>query len=226
MAGKKILIVDDEIDILEILSYNFKKENYEVFTIDNGVDAIELAKKEIPDLIILDVMMPQMDGIEACRLLKEEPSLANTIIIFLTARGEEYSEIAGFDVGADDYITKPIRPRALLTRVKSLLKRNSISNNNIYSNEIVFCNLKVDINKKKFFVDSEEVKLPKKEFKIIKLLISDPEKVFERKEIFDVVWGNDVIVGERTLDVHIRKLRKKIGGDYIRTIKGVGYALV
>jgi len=226
MAGKKILIVDDEIDILEILSYNFKKENYEVFTIDNGVDAIELAKKEIPDLIILDVMMPQMDGIEACRLLKEEPSLANTIIIFLTARGEEYSEIAGFDVGADDYITKPIRPRALLTRVKSLLKRNSISNNNIYSNEIVFCNLKVDINKKKFFVDNEEVKLPKKEFKIIKLLISDPEKVFERKEIFDVVWGNDVIVGERTLDVHIRKLRKKIGGDYIRTIKGVGYALV
>ena len=226
MEGKKILIVDDEIDILEILSYNFKKENYEVFTIDNGVDAIELAKKEIPDLIILDVMMPQMDGIEACRLLKEEPSLANTIIIFLTARGEEYSEIAGFDVGADDYITKPIRPRALLTRVKSLLKRNSISNNNIYSNEIVFCNLKVDINKKKFFVDNEEVKLPKKEFKIIKLLISDPEKVFERKEIFDVVWGNDVIVGERTLDVHIRKLRKKIGGDYIRTIKGVGYALV
>ena len=226
MAGKKILIVDDEIDILEILSYNFKKENYEVFTIDNGVDAIKLAKKEIPDLIILDVMMPQMDGIEACRLLKEEPSLANTIIIFLTARGEEYSEIAGFDVGADDYITKPIRPRALLTRVKSLLKRNSISNNNIYSNEIVFCNLKVDINKKKFFVDNEEVKLPKKEFKIIKLLISDPEKVFERKEIFDVVWGNDVIVGERTLDVHIRKLRKKIGGDYIRTIKGVGYALV
>jgi len=226
MAGKKILIVDDEIDILEILSYNFKKENYEVFTIDNGVDAIKLAKKEIPDLIILDVMMPQMDGIEACRLLKEEPSLANTIIIFLTARGEEYSEIAGFDVGADDYITKPIRPRALLTRVKSLLKRNSISNNNIYSNEIVFCNLKVDINKKKFFVDNEEVKLPKKEFKIIKLLISNPEKVFERKEIFDVVWGNDVIVGERTLDVHIRKLRKKIGGDYIRTIKGVGYALV
>ena len=226
MTGKKILIVDDEIDILEILSYNFKKENYEVFTIDNGVDAIELAKKEIPDLIILDVMMPQMDGIEACRLLKEEPSLANTIIIFLTARGEEYSEIAGFDVGADDYITKPIRPRALLTRVKSLLKRNSISNNNIYSNEIVFCNLKVDINKKKFFVDNEEVKLPKKEFEIIKLLISDPEKVFERKEIFDVVWGNDVIVGERTLDVHIRKLRKKIGGDYIRTIKGVGYALV
>ena len=226
MAGKKILIVDDEIDILEILSYNFKKENYEVFTIDNGVDAIKLAKKEIPDLIILDVMMPQMDGIEACRLLKEEPSLANTIIIFLTARGEEYSEIAGFDVGADDYITKPIRPRALLTRVKSLLKRNSISNNNIYSNEIVFCNLKVDINKKKFFVDNEEIKLPKKEFKIINLLISNPEKVFERKEIFDVVWGNDVIVGERTLDVHIRKLRKKIGGDYIRTIKGVGYALV
>ena len=226
MTGKKILIVDDEIDILEILSYNFKKENYEVFTIDNGVDAIKLAKKEIPDLIVLDVMMPQMDGIEACRLLKEEASLANTIIIFLTARGEEYSEIAGFDVGADDYITKPIRPRALLTRVKSLLKRNSISNNNIYSNEVVFCNLKVDINKKKFFVDSKEVKLPKKEFKIIKLLISNPEKVFERKEIFDIVWGNDVIVGERTLDVHIRKLRKKIGGDYIRTIKGVGYALV
>jgi len=224
MVKKKILIVDDEPDILEILAYNFEKEGYAIFVVDNGLEAIKIAKQELPDLIILDVMMPKMDGIETCRELREDEELKNTIIIFLTARGEEYSEIAGFNVGADDYITKPIRPRALVTRVKHLMKRNSKSSQ--LSNELVFNDLRLNIDKKKFFINDEEIKLPKKEFQLMKLLISSPEKAFDRKAIFDAVWGNDVIVGDRTLDVHIRKLRKKIGGKYIRTIKGVGYALI
>jgi len=220
----KILIVDDEPDILEFLKYNFEKENYDVSTAKNGLKAIEKAKKNSPDLIILDVMMPDLDGIEVCRQLREMPQFASTIIVFLTARNEDYSEIAGFDVGADDYVAKPIRPRALLARIKSLLARKTKDN---YSQTILtFGSLSIDIEKRMVKKHLQTVDLPKKEFQILLMLASNPEKVFLRDEIYNTVWGSDIIVGDRTLDVHIRKLRKNIGKEFIKTSKGTGYSFV
>jgi len=220
----RILLVDDEADILEFLSYNLTREGYHVLTANNGQKALELAAKELPHLIILDVMMPGMDGIEVCEFIKTNPSLSKTIIAFLTARGEEYSQIAGLDAGADDYITKPIKPKLLVSRIKALLRRfdfyESTSNIPINTN---FGNLKIDKEKYKVIKDGVEIILPKKEFELLMLLSSKPEKVFTRDEIYNTIWGNDVIVGDRTIDVHIRKLREKVGENYIQTIKGVGY---
>lgn len=222
MKANKILIVDDEPDILEILKYNFEKEKYNVTTAKNGKEAIVLAQKINPDLIILDVMMPELDGIETCRLLREIPAFSNTLIIFLTARNEEYSEIAGFNVGADDYVTKPIRPRTLIVRVKALLKRNKMDTIN---SNVTIGNLTISIEKRLVIKNDTEIILPKKEFELLLLLASKPEKVFSREEIYNTIWGSSVIVGDRTLDVHIRKLRKKIGEEYIRTSKGIGYSI-
>lgn len=217
----KILIVDDEKDIIEFLEYNFKKEGYTVYSARNGVEGKEKAIEFKPDLIILDVMMPGMDGVELCKELREIPDLDNTIIIFLTARGEDYSQIAGFEVGADDYITKPIRPRVLTARVKALLKRKtkqSISDNTIEINSIV-----IDKEKRDVKIEDQSIHIPKIEFDLLVFLASTPGKIFTREEIYAKIWGNDVYVSDRTLDVHIRKLREKIGKDYIKTIKGVGY---
>jgi len=219
----KILIVDDEPDILEILKYNFEKEKYIVYTANNGEKGIKKAKKHQPDLIILDVMMPELDGIETCRLLREIPEFSKTIIVFLTARSEDYSEIAGFNVGADDYVTKPIRPRTLIARVKSLLKRNKASKT--ISNIIELGELIINLDSRLVIKNDEDLFLPRKEFELLLLLVSKPEKVFTREEIYHKIWGENIIVGDRTLDVHIRKLRKKIGEEYIRTSKGVGYSV-
>ena len=218
----KILIVDDEPDILEILKYNFEKENYIVFTANNGVNAIKKAKKHLPDLIVLDMMMPEIDGIETCKQLRENTIFEDTIILFLTARNEEYSEVAAFDAGADDFVAKPIRPRTLIARVKTLLKRNKKSKKTASILEIA--SLKIDFEKRIVFKNNVEISLPKKEFQLLKLFVLSPDKVFTREEIFSAIWGNSIIVGDRTLDVHIRKLRKKIGENYIKTSKGVGYA--
>ncbi len=217
----KILLVDDEKDILEFLSYNLKKEGYRVFTAKNGAKAIELAKAEIPHLIILDMMMPGMDGIETCSELKKNPDLESSIIVFLTARGEDYSQIAGLDAGADDYITKPVKPRVLVSRLKALLRRYKQPETE--TSEIRIKDFVID--KEKFLIkkDEEQISLPKKEFEILLLLVSKPNKVFSREEIFSNVWGNDVIVGDRTIDVHIRKIREKLGNEIIKTVKGVGY---
>ncbi len=213
-----ILIVDDEQDILDFLSYNLKKEGYRVFTAKNGNEGIQAAKDINPSLIILDVMMPEMDGIEACQIIRRELSLNQPIIAFLTSRAEDYSQIAGFEAGADDYITKPIRPRLLLSKVESLLRRTNKSIAPETDNDIL-----IDREKYLVHVKGESKVLPKKEFELLELLASRPGKVFKREQILSIVWGNDTIVGERTIDVHIRKLREKIGNDYIRTIKGVGY---
>ncbi|MDR0659747.1 MAG: response regulator transcription factor [Prevotellaceae bacterium] len=221
----KLLLVDDEADTLEFLSYNLNKEGFEVFTAQNGKAAIDLALKEKPHLILLDVMMPEMDGMETCEKLRNYNELNNTIIAFLTARGEDYSQIAGFEVGADDYITKPIKPKVLVSRVKALLKRVSmgttIEKDCASSNSLV-------IDKERFMVirNGEEIMLRRKEFELLMLLYSNPQKVFTREEIFSAVWGDDIVVGERTIDVHIRKLREKIGDNYIRTHKGFGYMFV
>ncbi len=218
----KILIVDDEADILEFLRYNFENENYDVITASNGLDAIAIAKSERPNLIILDVMMPAMDGIETCKTLRKIPELKSVLIVFLTARSEDYAEIAGFDAGADDYVTKPIRVHTLLARVKSLLKRQTP---NTKTEKIIrHGKLTIDQEKRIIYVDKKEVTLPKKEYDLFSLLISNPEKVFSREEIYQTVWGNDVVVGDRTIDVHIRKLREKIGESYIKTSKGIGYS--
>jgi len=219
----KILLVDDEPDILEILKYNFEKENYIVYTAHDGLKGIEVAKKHNPDLIILDVMMPNLDGIETCRLLREIPNFQKTIIVFLTARGEDYSEIAGFNVGADDYVTKPIRPRSLLARIQALLKRKKI--NTSYNDTITIGDFVINTEKRLVLKNNKEIFLPKKEFQLLQLLVSKPEKVFSRDEIYRKIWGENIIVGDRTLDVHIRKLRKKIGEEYIRTSKGFGYSI-
>lgn len=218
----KILIVDDELDILEFLSYNLEKEGHAVFTANNGIQAITVAKKELPDLIILDVMMPELDGVETCRQLRGMSQFSNTLIIFLTARNEEYSEIAGFDVGADDYITKPIRPRVLLARIKALWKRKKSGE----STEGIINIGEITIDNEKRMVENgtNRIKLPKKEFDLLLLLASKPERVFTRDEIYLKIWGSDLIVGDRTLDVYIRRLRKKVGEKYIRTSKGIGYA--
>jgi len=217
----KILLVDDEPDIIEIVGYNLKNVGYQVFTANNGKEAILQAEKHQPHLIILDVMMPVMDGIETCETLRNNPKFTETIITFLTARGEDYSQFAGFNAGADDYITKPIKPKLLVSKVKALLRRsNEIKNE---SDEITLANL--TINREEYKVTKEGVvlNLPRKEFELLALLTSKPNKVFKRGDILNQVWGNDVIVGGRTIDVHVRKLREKIGEDCIKTIKGVGY---
>lgn len=217
----KILLVDDEPDILEFISYNLRKEGYEVFTSNNGKDAVKIALKERPDLIILDVMMPDMDGVETCRLIREIPELKDTLVAFLTARNEDYSQIAGFDAGADDYINKPIKPRVLMSRVKALLRRKGTVIGEEPGFEIG--GFLIDKEKYQIIKDNKVIHLPKKEFELIALLSSRPGKVFNREDILKSVWGDDVVVGDRTIDVHIRKLREKLGDSYIRTIKGVGY---
>lgn len=217
----KILLVDDEPDILEFLSYNLKKEGYEILTAANGKDAIEIAKKEIPHLIVLDVMMPDMDGIETCREIREQKGLQDVLIAFLTARSEDYTQIAGFEVGADDYITKPIKPRVFISRIKALLRR--FQSGVVSDSNMEFGEIKIDKEKHLVFKGSREINLPKKEFRLFALLSSKPGKVFTREYILEQVWGDEVIVGDRTIDVHIRKLREKIGEDYFKTVKGVGY---
>jgi two-component system alkaline phosphatase synthesis response regulator PhoP len=217
----KILLVDDEPDILEFISYNLLKEGFEVFTCNNGKEAIKIAQQERPTLIILDVMMPDLDGIETCRVIRETPELKDVLIAFLTARNEDYSQIAGFDAGADDYINKPIKPRVLVSRVKALLRRKGA---NVPENEIMeVSGFTIDREKYLIIKDGVNINLPKKEFELIALIASKPGKVFTREDILKTIWGEDVVVGDRTIDVHIRKLREKIGDAYIRTIKGVGY---
>jgi two-component system alkaline phosphatase synthesis response regulator PhoP len=217
----KILLVDDEPDILEFISYNLTKEDFDVFTSNNGRDAIKIAIKEKPDLIILDVMMPDLDGIETCRVIRETPDLKDVLIAFLTARNEDYSQIAGFDAGADDYINKPIKPRVLVSRVKALLRRAGKTS---ASEDVLQVNgFTIDRERYLILKENQEINLPKKEFELIALLASKPGKVFTREDILKSVWGDDVVVGDRTIDVHIRKLREKLGDNYIRTIKGVGY---
>ena len=219
-----ILLVDDELDILEIIGYNLSADGYNVLTAQNGVEAIKKAKKHKPELIILDVMMPQMDGIEACEKLRLIPELSETVITFLTARGEDYSQVAGFEAGADDYITKPIKPKVLTSKVKSLLRRFKTQDD---SQQILkLGNITINREEYKIFVDTQEMVLPRKEFELLSLLASKPGKVFKREDILDRVWGNDVVVGGRTIDVHIRKLREKIGEQKFKTIKGVGYKFV
>lgn len=223
----KILLVDDEPDILEIVSYNLKNEGYQVFTAENGEEALKKAKKKKPDLIILDVMMPIMDGMEACEKLRRMPEMENTLITFLTARSEDYSMIAGFDVGADDYITKPIKPRVLVSKVKSLLRRKLQIDETIPEvGSTKLGDLVIDHDQYKVFYKKEELVFPRKEFELLSLLTSQPGKVFKREEILESIWGIDVVVGGRTIDVHIRKLREKLGDDSINTIKGVGYKYV
>ena len=219
--GSKILLVDDEQDILEFVSYTLKKEGFTVYTALNGKDARGIAKKEKPDLIILDIMMPEMDGIETCRELRDIPFLKNTVISFLTARNEDYSQIAGFEVGADDYITKPIRPRVLTSRIKALLRRKP--NQSLEKDAIALDGIQIDRVKYIVTKEGKRIDLRKKEFELLALLVEKPGKVFTRDEILNTVWGNDIIVGDRTIDVHINKLREKVGEKYIRTIKGVGY---
>ena len=217
MSAQKILLVDDEQDILDLVKYNLEKEDFEVQTCNNGKEAIDLALKFQPDLILLDVMMPRMDGMETCMQIRENKQLENVLIAFLTARGEDYSQIAGFDAGADDYITKPIKPRVLISRVKALLRRKE-AGENIGSSKAL---KGISIDKERYVVlkDGEEMTLPKKEFE----LLSQPGRVFTRESILSNVWGNDVIVGDRTIDVHIRKLREKLGDSFFKTVKGVGY---
>ena len=221
----KILLVDDEPDILEIVGYNLTSEGYQVFTAKNGVDGVAMAKKKKPHLIILDVMMPEMDGIEACEVIRNTSGLENTIITFLTARGEDYSQVAGFDAGADDYITKPIRPKVLVSKVKALLRR--LKENDGQQEDIVKVgNIVIDREEYKIVNNGKEIVLPRKEFELLSLLTSKPSKVFKREVILDRVWGNEVVVGGRTIDVHIRKLREKIGEEHFKTVKGVGYKFV
>jgi two-component system alkaline phosphatase synthesis response regulator PhoP len=216
-----ILLVDDEEDILEFLSYNLRKEGYTVYTASNGQDGIALAKAHTPQLIILDVMMPGMDGMETCHLLRQEKSLQDAVIIFLTARSEDYSQIAGFDAGADDYVSKPVRPKVLMSRIKALLRRAKPITESKHLTTV--SNLVIDREKYLVFKDGKGITLPRKEFELLALLASKPNKVFSREEIYDKIWGDNVIVGDRTIDVHIRKLREKIEMDNIRTVKGVGY---
>lgn len=217
----KILLVDDEPDILEILSYPLKNEGFQVYTASNGLEAIKLAKDIKPHLIVLDVMMPEMDGIEACEIIRKDKKISNTLITFLSARGEDYSKIAGFNAGADDYITKPIKPKVLVSKVKSLLRRISEKKSDLIETK----NLIIDRSGYKVIANNKDIFLPRKEFELLFLLASEPGKVFKRNLILDSVWGKDVVVGDRTIDVHMRKLREKIGNHYFKTVKGVGYKL-
>ncbi|QQS50795.1 MAG: response regulator transcription factor [Bacteroidota bacterium] len=221
----EVLIVDDEPDIVEFLSYNLKREGFKIQIATNGRDAIRLASNHIPHLILLDVMMPEMDGIETCERLREIKTLDKTIIAFLTARGEDYSQVAGFDAGGDDYINKPIKPRLLVSRIRALLRRVNWQENNAPSMPAKIVKGDIVIDREKFMIykGKKEVILPKKEFELLILLTSKPGKVFTREEIFEQIWGDNVVVGDRTIDVHIRKLREKIGDKYICTVKGVGY---
>ena len=219
--GHTILLVDDEPDILEFLSYNIKKEGYKVFTANNGEEGVKLAQQLSPSLILLDVMMPKMDGIETCQIIRKDLNIMQPIIAFLTSRAEDYAQIAGFEAGADDYISKPIRPRLLLSKIESLLRRLDKSNGIVVESQV--SSLKIDRDKFLVATNGKQVILPKKEFELLELLASRPGKVFNREQILSIVWGNETIVGERTIDVHIRKLREKLGDDYIRTINGVGY---
>ena len=216
----KILLVDDEVDVLDFMKYNLEKEGFWVYTARDGVEAIQLAKKVSPHLIILDLMMPKLDGIETCRELRGMPEFKNTLITFLTARDEDYSQIAGFEVGADDYITKPIKPRVFISRIRALLRRLETSEGGTKLNVG-----DIEIDRERYLVlkAGKEISLPRKEFELMNLLASKPGRVFKREEILSRVWGNDTIVGDRTIDVHIRKLREKIGDDYFKTIKGIGY---
>lgn len=224
----KLLLVDDEPDILEFLSYNLKKEGYDVHIANTGKEALKIAFEIAPHLILLDVMMPEMDGVETCEQLRLMPELHNTIIAFLTARSEDYSQIAGFEAGADDYIAKPIKPKVLQSRIKALLKRYNVNNQNNTTIESQYKNSNLVIDKERHIVinGNEELILPRKEFELLALLMSKPDMVFTRDQIFDSVWGDNVVVGDRTIDVHIRKVREKIGDNYIRTIKGIGYKFV
>jgi len=214
----KILIVDDDEDIRELLMYNLKREGHEVSCAENGLEALDMIQSNIPDLIILDVMMPKMDGIEFCDLVKADPSKQNIIICFLTARNEDYSQIAGLESGGDDYVSKPIKPKVLISRINALLRRNKLNEVKIDPQAFV-------IDRERYLVlkDGKEIKLPRKEFELLSFLASRPNSVFKRRVILDTVWGSEVIVGDRTIDVHIRKLREKIGDEYISTVKGVGY---
>jgi two-component system alkaline phosphatase synthesis response regulator PhoP len=223
----RILLVDDEEDILEFLGYNLKKSGFSIVTASNGREALKLADEIEPHLILLDVMMPEMDGIETCEELRKNTKLNKTVIAFLTARAEDYSQIAGFDAGADDYISKPIKPKVLISRIKALLKRFGTSDPESVKNfNTAITGLVIDKERYIIIKDNEEFALPKKEFELLALLASKPEKVFTREEIYNSVWGDNIIVGDRTIDVHIRKLREKIGDNHIRTIKGVGYKYV
>ncbi len=220
----KILLVDDEPDILEIVGYNLRQEGYQIFTANNGKEAVSVARKIIPQLIILDVMMPVMDGFETCETIRKINDLKDVIITFLTARNEDYSQVAGFDAGADDYISKPIKPKLLVSKVKSLLRR--LKDIELVPTESLKINgIEISREEYKIIKDGVEIDLPKKEFELLYLLASKPGKVFKREEILDKVWGSEVIVGGRTIDVHIRKLREKIGDDLFKTIKGVGYKI-
>ena len=224
MANKptqKVLVVDDEEPILELLKYNLEKQGYDVRTAGEGVEAVEIAKKFQPDLVLLDIMMPKMDGVEACRQIRAMPELVNTFIVFLTARAEEYSEIAAFDGGADDYILKPIKPRALMSRISAIFRRDS--KKKPVSSQIKIGDLTIDRTSYTIRVNNREVSLPKKEFELLFFLAQNPNKVFNRDELLQNIWGSDVYVLARTVDVHIRKVREKIGEDYITTVKGVGY---
>lgn len=220
----KILLVDDEPDILEIVGYNLTAEGYNVITAENGADAVKKAKKHQPHLIILDVMMPEMDGIEACEQIRAIPELNNTLITFLTARGEDYSQMAGFDAGADDYITKPIKPKVLVSKIKGLLRRFKEEEN--LESVVKIGNITINREEYKIICKGKEIILPRKEFELLSLLATKPGKVFKREEILDKVWGNEVVVGGRTIDVHIRKLREKIGDKSFKTVKGVGYKFI
>ncbi|MFK8008155.1 MAG: response regulator transcription factor [Saprospiraceae bacterium] len=221
----KILIVDDEEDILQFIRYNLEKENFQVSIANNGKKGLLMAEEVNPDLIILDIMMPEMDGVEVCRQLRAKPNFDKTIITFLTARGEDYSQIAAFDVGGDDYITKPIRPRVLVSRIKALLRRKYRTNSEPTEDKLTIKDLVIDKEKVTVQINGKKIDLAKKEFELLSLLASRPGKVFTREEIFRKIWGNDVIVGNRTIDVHIRKIREKIGNNYIKTSKGIGYKM-
>ncbi|MFM7106687.1 MAG: response regulator transcription factor [Flavobacteriales bacterium] len=222
MSNPKILLVDDEKDILELVGFNLEKEGFEVHTASDGRKALEIARKIQPDLVLLDVMMPEMDGMETCREMRDDPKLKNVMIAFLTARGEDYSQLAGFDAGADDYIQKPIKTRILISRVKAMLRR-SITESASSGAADRPAGIFIDKDRYLVYKDGEELSLPKKEFELLALLASAPGRVFTRDTILNKVWGNDVIVGDRTIDVHIRKLREKLGDESFKTIKGVGY---
>ncbi|RLD33243.1 MAG: DNA-binding response regulator [Bacteroidetes bacterium] len=221
-GGYKILLVDDEEDIIEFLSYNLQKEGFEVSAAFNGLEAVKKATSEKPHLIIMDVMMPEMDGIEAVKEIRKNPDLDDTLIIFLTARSDDLTQITGLESGADDYVTKPVKPKVLISRLTALLRRSTRKGQ---PDVIRINDLVIDREQFLVFRENKEIRLPKKEFKLLRLLASEPNKVFTREEIFSKVWGDDVIVGDRTIDVHVRKIREKTGVDYIRTVKGIGYKL-
>lgn len=220
----KILLVDDEPDILEIIRFNLEKVGYQIKTASNGLDAIKVSIKFIPHLIILDVMMPDLDGIETCERLRQDERLQETIIMFLTARGEDYSYVAAFDAGADDYVTKPVKPKVLVSKVKGLLRR--LKKREATSAQLKFKNLVIDREEYKVILKGKELSMPRKEFELLYLLASKPGKVYKREKIMEKIWGGDVVVGDRTIDVHIRKLREKIGNRFFKTVKGVGYKFI